>query len=124
MRRLFLAVSALTLLALAGCGRKEASTEGSETGAAPSRQPAEATAPPARQVTQASAVSDGGAYGMPRAPIPYNALGAYEQRLDQAGGAQDPSLQPGQPQPQPPAPPSAPPRTRTTKPRSADTVFY
>ena len=119
MRRLFLAVSALTLAALAACGRQEPSTDSEAS--APARQPADATARPTRAVTQASAVisADAGAYGMPRAPIPYNELGAYERQ--RGAGRQDPSasVQPGQAG-QPPAPS----RTQTTKPRSADTVFY
>ena len=70
-------------------------------------------------MTQASAVisANSGAYGMPRAPIPYNELEAYERQRDQAG-RRDPnsSVQPGQP--------SAPPQSQTSKPRNADTVFY
>ena len=116
MRKLFLAVSALTLCTLAACGRREASVDSPSVSAAIPQPSADTTAPPHRGVTQASAVSDGdGAYGMPRAPIPYNELSAYEQQQQQ--GRQDPSVQPDQP--------PAPPRTRmSSKPRSADTVFY
>ena len=122
MRRLFLAASALILVSLAACGRREASTDSPASAVAPPRQPADATAPPPRPVTQASAVigggdGEGGAYGMPRAPIPYNELGAYERQRDpQAQQVPSASVQPGQP--------PGPPRTRTSKPRSADTVFY
>lgn len=121
MRRLFLAASALALCALAGCGRQEASDDRSADVLAPPAPPAATQAPPQRTLTQASAVSDGdGAYGMPHAPIPYDKLGAYEQQQDQPGGP-DPStsVQPGQPAPPPPS------RSRmSSKPRSADTVFY
>jgi len=119
MRRLFLAVSALTLLSLAACGRRTESTDSRAVDAAPPRQPADTTAPPRRPVTEASAVSggDAGAYGMPRAPVPYNELDAYERRGGQDGrDVQPPPGQPGQP--------PGPPRTQTTKPRTADTVFY
>jgi hypothetical protein len=116
MRRLFLAASALTLAALAACGRQESSTDSEAS--APARQPADAIARPTRAVTQASAVisADSGAYGMPRAPIPYNELEAYERQRDQAGRRDPTSVQPGQP--------SAPPQSQTSKPRNADTVFY
>lgn len=124
MRRLFLAVSALALLSLAACGRRQASTDSPAADAALSREPAATQAPPPRPITQASVVADGegaegGAYGMPRAPVPYNELGAYERQWDQQGRQDPASVQPGQPG-QPPAPS----KTRTAKPRSADTVFY
>jgi hypothetical protein len=125
MRTLLLAASALALCALAACGRHAPSADSSTTATAPARTPA-ATPGPSRAVTQASAVSSGdgggdGAYGMPRAPIPYNQLDAYERGRH---GRPDPtaSLQPGQPG-QPGQPP-APPKTQTAKPRNADTVFY
>ena len=121
MRRLFLAASALALFALAACGQQEASDDRSADVLAPSPPPAATQAPPQRTLTQASAVSAGdGAYGMPRAPVPYDQLGAYEQQQDQPGGA-DPStsVEPGQPSPPPPS------KSRmSSKPRSADTVFY
>jgi hypothetical protein len=123
MRKLLLAATALTLCALVGCGRRPASTDSSATATAPAQEPAAGPASARRSVTQASAVSgeaDGGAYGMPRAPIPYDQLGAYEQQQAQVGAvAAASSLPPGQAEPQP-----AQPATQATKPRNADTVFY
>jgi hypothetical protein len=120
MRTLFLAAWALTVVSLAACSRQEAATDSPAPAAAPARPPADATTPPPRSVTQASAeigVGDAGAYGMPRAPVPYNELGAYERQWDQQARQVPPaSAQPGQ------AP--APSESRTSKPRSADTVFY
>jgi hypothetical protein len=125
MRTLLLAVSALTLCALAACSRQAPSADSPAAAAAPGRQPQPAvtSARPSRPVTQASAVTsgdgaDGGAYGMPRAPIPYNELGVYERARQ---GRQDPTASP---QPGQPGQPPAPPKTQTTKPRTADTVFY
>jgi hypothetical protein len=119
MRRLFLAASALTLCTLAACGRHEPPTNNSSISAGSPQPSATASAPPARPLTQASAASNGdGAYGMPHAPIPYSELDAYER---QQQGRQDPSMSG---QPDQPGQPPAPPRTRTSKPRSADTVFY
>jgi hypothetical protein len=125
MRTLLLAASALALCALAACGRHAPSADSSTEAAAPARQPS-GTPGPSRAVTQASAVSsadgaEGGAYGMPRAPIPYNQLDAYERGRQ---GRPEPtgSLQPGQ-SGQPGQPPG-PPKTQTAKPRNADTVFY
>lgn len=50
-------------------------------------QPASSQAMEARPTTEASAFTGGeGAYGMPRAPIPYDQLSRYEQQQQALGG--------------------------------------
>jgi hypothetical protein len=90
MSKTLLAGSALALfMALAACSRQPAADDAP---AAPRQAtPAQpASAPVTKPATeQAALTGDGGAYGMPRAPIPYDQLDSYEHRQGAAGGAPD-----------------------------------
>jgi hypothetical protein len=112
MRKAFLAASALAALtALAGCGDRGGSSAGSGAPVAVEAAPPATPTPEPRPATEASAVS-GGAYGMPRSPVPYDQLTAYEQQQAQANGRR------AEPGPYPEQQPTA--KTR----RDADAVFY
>jgi hypothetical protein len=94
MRRTLVLGVSLTLLALAGCKGKDAA---SSSAAAASGFSADAVAqapqyPPmeGRPTTEAWTVSGGqGAYGMPRAPMPYDQLGAFERQVQDTSGPSD-----------------------------------
>jgi hypothetical protein len=92
MSKALLAGSALAiLLALAACSRRPQT--GDEASPAPTPAPVQrAPAPISKPTTETASFSssDEGAYGMPRAPIPYDQLSRYERQQEVLGGGRAP----------------------------------
>jgi hypothetical protein len=130
MSKALLAGSAMVLfLTLAGCSQKP-QVDDSASAPAPPAPVRPQPASEAKPTTETAAFSggDGGAYGMPRAPIPYDQLSRYERQQEALGGGQPPEAQPpegpagAQARPQPYREPAKRlnPKTR----RESDAVFY
>jgi hypothetical protein len=86
MRKMLFAAAALAgLSALAACGDRGSSVS-SDAPAAAAPAPASTPTPEPKPTTEAAAVSGEGAYGMPRGPVPYDQLTAYEQQQARSDG--------------------------------------